>query len=65
MRQLIPLDIYKWDLPSLQAAGLPAPLAHRIWTIKALWLICMHPDDIAKVCTVIYLNDGDLTFVIC
>ena len=49
MRQLIPLDVYKWDLSSLESCGLPAALANRIWTFKSLWLICMHPDDIAKV----------------
>lgn len=49
MREFIPLDIYKMDLKKLIQRGLPEEIAHRIWDIKILWLICTHPDDIAKI----------------
>lgn len=49
MRQFIPLDIFRIDYDQLLGNGLPEPIANRIWNNKILWLIVMHPDDIAKV----------------
>ena len=49
MRQFIPLDIYRITFEQLLAYGLPEPIAERIWNNRILWLIVMHPDDIAKV----------------
>lgn len=49
MRQFIPLDIFRISYEQLLAYGLPEAIAERIWNNKILWLIVMHPDDIAKV----------------
>ncbi len=49
MRQLMPLDIFLIPYDELLARGVPSPVANRLWNTKILWLIVMHPDDIAKV----------------
>jgi hypothetical protein len=49
MRGLIPLDIHKMTLESLQTQGLPEPIAQRLLQVKTLSMINMHHDDISKV----------------
>lgn len=51
MRGIIPPDIASTDLSVMLRQGLPPVVAKRVWTCGALWLICMHTDDIAKVRT--------------
>lgn len=57
MRQFIPLDIFRISFEQLLAYGLPELIAQRIWSNRILWLIVMHPDDIAKVGLISYLFD--------
>lgn len=49
MREFVPVDIYKTTLGRMIEQGLTPAVAARIWTNKALWLICTHKEDIAKV----------------
>jgi hypothetical protein len=49
MRAIIPPHITKTKLKTIIKEGVPKDIAHRIWETKALWLICMHKDDIRKV----------------
>lgn len=50
MRQLIPVDVQSRSNKRVMAEqGLPPDIATRVATTKALWLICMHPDDVAMV----------------
>jgi len=49
MRKLIPPNITKTRLKRMISEGIPTAIANRIWETKALWLICMHSDDIHKV----------------
>lgn len=49
MREFVPLDIYKTSVDRMIQQGLTPAVAARVWTNKALWLICTHKDDIAKV----------------
>lgn len=57
MRGIIPVDITRSSYSKLlsvysecNSIDHPEELAERIWNTKILWLICMHPDDIQKVC---------------
>lgn len=49
MRKLIPPNITKTTLTAMIKQSVPEVLANRFWNTKALWLICMHKDDIRKV----------------
>lgn len=49
MREIIPPNITKTKLKKILNEGIPRLIAKRIWDTKALWLICMHRDDIKKV----------------
>ena len=49
MREILPLDLYKSNYKRLLEQGLPVEIADRVWNTKILWLIVMHPEDIAKV----------------
>jgi hypothetical protein len=49
MRKLIPPDIHRRHSQDMIADGLPVDLAKYIWKRQALWLICMHPEDLFKV----------------
>lgn len=49
MREFVPIDIYKTSQQRMIDQGLTPGVANRIWTHKALWLICTHKDDIKKV----------------
>ena len=49
MRCLIPVDICVTSLAKLRQSELPDSVCDRIFKIKALWLICMHKDDIQKI----------------
>jgi len=49
MREFVPLDIYKTSVDRMIEQGLTPAVAARVWTNKALWLICTHKDDISKV----------------
>ena len=54
MREFVPVDIYKTTLGRMVEQGLTPAVAARIWTNKALWLICTHKEDIAKVDVLIF-----------
>jgi hypothetical protein len=50
MRQLIPIDVQsRGNKKIMVEQGVPPEIAARIASTKALWLICMHPDDVAMV----------------
>jgi hypothetical protein len=49
MRAIVPPDISETNLQAMLRAGLPRPVAERIWKCRCLWLLSMHPDDIKKV----------------
>eukprot|EP01032_Pedospumella_encystans_P018906 gene18906-21507_t len=49
MREFVPVDIYKTTPGRMIEQGLTPAVAARIWTNKALWLICTHKGDIAKI----------------
>lgn len=49
MRHFIPPSIARTDLRKMLADGVPQKIADRVWSKKALWLLCMHPTDIPKV----------------
>ena len=49
MRYLVPSNIARSDHKKMLAAGVPKSIADRVWSKKALWLLCMHPTDIPKV----------------
>ena len=49
MRHFVPPSIARSDLRSMIADGVPQKIADRVWSKKALWLLCMHPTDIPKV----------------
>lgn len=49
MREFVPIDIYKSSQERMIEQGLTPAVANRIWMHKALWLICMHKEDIKKV----------------
>jgi hypothetical protein len=50
MRQLIPIDVQSRSNKKIMVEqGVPNDVASRIAATKALWLICMHPDDISMV----------------
>lgn len=49
MRAIVPPDISETNLQAMLRAGLPKPVAERIWKCRCLWLLSMHPDDIKKV----------------
>jgi hypothetical protein len=49
MRQLIPPDVRSSEKSKIIAEGIPETIAGRIWKTKALWLICMHPDDVKRI----------------
>lgn len=49
MREFVPIDIYKTSQQRMIEQGLTPGVANRIWTHKALWLICTHKEDIKKV----------------
>ena len=49
MRGIVPPDITSTNLSIMLRQGLPPLVAKRVWSCGALWLICMHMDDIAKV----------------
>jgi hypothetical protein len=49
MRYLIPPNIARTDMQKLLSDGVPKKIANRVWSKKALWLLCMHPADIPKV----------------
>lgn len=49
MRHFVPPSIARTDLRSMVADGVPQKIADRVWSKKALWLLCMHPTDIPKV----------------
>jgi hypothetical protein len=51
MREFVPLDIHKSSVAKMVGEGLTQGVAQRVWTTKALSLICTHPDDIRKVRT--------------
>jgi hypothetical protein len=63
MRELIPLDIYKSNHKRLLDQGLPRSIADRVWNNKILWLIVMHPEDIAKVIFIYFFLDNSLYFL--
>lgn len=43
------MDLFKISFAQLVEYGLPNKIANRIWNNKILWIIVMHPDDVAKV----------------
>lgn len=49
MRAIVPPDISETNIQAMLRAGLPRPVAERIWKCRCLWLLSMHPDDIKKV----------------
>lgn len=49
MRELIPADVTSTNVQKMIEEGVPKTLANRIWSKKALWLICMHIDDIKRI----------------
>lgn len=49
MRAIVPPDVAETNLQAMLRAGLPKPVAERIWKCRCLWLLSMHPDDIKKV----------------
>uniref|UniRef100_A0A7S3K3I4 Uncharacterized protein n=1 Tax=Aureoumbra lagunensis TaxID=44058 RepID=A0A7S3K3I4_9STRA len=49
MRTFIPPTPTKWTLDKLVEAGLSLALARRIRRMRALHLVRLHPDDIAKI----------------
>lgn len=49
MRYLVPPNIARTDLKKMLSDGIPKSVADRVWSKKALWLLCMHPTDIPKV----------------
>jgi hypothetical protein len=51
MREFVPLDIHKSSVAKMVAEGLTPEVAQRVWNVKALSLICTHPEDIRKVRT--------------
>lgn len=49
MRGIVPPDVTSTNLSLMLRQGLPPLVAKRVWTCGALWLICMHSADIAKI----------------
>jgi hypothetical protein len=49
MRMLIPPDVTQTNVNKMIDEGVPKVIANRIWNKKALWLICMHADDIKRI----------------
>ena len=54
MRGLVPVDMQKATLKTMMTQGVPETIARRIIDHKALWMITMHPEDVAKVCICVY-----------
>lgn len=49
MRMIIPNDVTQTNVNKMIEEGVPKVIANRIWNKKALWLICMHADDIKRI----------------
>jgi hypothetical protein len=49
MRAVIPPDVTQTNVNKMIEEGVPKVIANRIWNKKALWLICMHADDIKRI----------------
>jgi hypothetical protein len=48
MRRIIPVDVSILSVAAMCEQGVPEPVAKRLWAKKALWLIVMDKEDIAK-----------------
>ena len=48
-RSFVPVDVVSKSVDDLVASGLPRALATRIVQKKQLWLVVMHPDDVARL----------------
>lgn len=49
MKGLVSPDIHRCTLEQLKENGLPEQVAQRVLRLKALWMLSMHQDDIAKI----------------
>jgi hypothetical protein len=49
MRCIVPPNVTETSVQSMLDAGLPSPVARRVWQCRCLWLLSMHPEDIKKV----------------
>ncbi len=58
MRGFIPFNIFTLEdrLDCLLADGVPSVLCQRVLTEQGLWLLCMHSEDLRKVCALLYAH---------
>jgi hypothetical protein len=49
MRRIVPTNVNCLSIDAMRELNIPLPVAKRLFEKKALWLIVMHREDIAKV----------------